>query len=147
MSRFALGIFAAACTASLALADGAYAQRCGPGGGRSQPGFSMQGPMQSGFGSQAGSQSTLQQQGAQSAAHFAAVQQGYAQIVATRRQELVQQAAYRAMMADLNRERFEQLAEAEQKRRSAIRERNRMRAIEQNAEKQLEEVSTLSVER
>lgn len=102
--------------------------------------------MQSGFGLQGGSQPTMQQQMNQVGTQLAAPQQACAQIAANRRQERVQQAAYRAMMAEQNRERFEKFAEAEQKRRDAIRERNRLRSLEQNAQRQLDEVATLTLE-
>lgn len=153
MSRLALGIFAAGCLASLALAPDAYAQQCGGGGqgpsqfgGGGQRGFAMQGMMQSGFGMQGGFQSPEQQM-AQTGMMMAAVEQAGAQIAANRHQERIRQAAYGAMMAELNRERFEKVAEAEQKRRDAIRERNRLRSLEQNAEKQLREVAAVTVER
>lgn len=150
MSRFGFGIFTAGCLATLVVAATANAQQCSPGGGGqgpSQTGFSMRGPTQSGFATQAGSQTGFSpQQGAQqAAAQLGAVQHSCSQIAANRRQERVQQAAYRAMMAELNRDRFQALAEAEQKRRDAIHARNRLRALAQDDE-QRSKVATLTLE-
>lgn len=153
MSRFVLAVLIAGFASSLALSSEAFAQQCGggqgpsPSGGGRQFGTAAQGPMQTGLGGQDASQTSPQQQMALVGAQLAGPQQACSQIAAYRRQERIQQVAYRAMMAEQNRERFAKVAEAEQKRRDALRERNRLRSLEQDAERQLEEVATLTVER